>query len=193
MKRIFFGFTAAFLLVLASCSGSSGSGGSEGAEKCSDVTVEDWDTFLGIDYGTNERDLEDKIGKFTGGEYTADSTAFVYYFNRVERVPVSVWVNGATGDVETIFIEVLSYEDNFDQDVENAVEEFKIDPCESRFLGMQQSEVEKIMGEPVVSETLDEGVKSISYDSEGFEYSVNFKFYPEQGNKCTSISLNWFY
>ncbi len=185
MKKGLIGFVTIFVLLLSACSGEE--------EQCPEVSIEDWDSFVGIDYGTNELDLEDKIGNFTGGEYTSDSSAFIYYFNRVERVPLSVWVNGDNGQVQTIFIEILSYEANFETDLQNATDEFKIDPCQSRFFGMTQKEVKDVMGDPQSTNKLEEGVVSLAYDSEGLKYMVNFKFYPSQGDKCTSISVNWFY
>jgi hypothetical protein len=164
---------------------------------CDKESVEDWDNFLGIQYKTNELDLEKIIGDFTGGEYTADSSAFIYYFKRVERAPVTVWVNGKTGDVETIFMEILGYEQYFDSDVEEAVEEFNMGECDSRWFGMSPEEVIDAMGKPSKDEDKEAkdgtAVRSISYDSKDFDISVNFKFYESQGNICSSISLNWFY
>jgi len=165
----------------------------DGKKGCDKNSAEDWDNFLGIEYGTNELGLEAKIGKFTGGEYTADSSAFIYYFKRVENAPVTVWVNGKTGDVETIFMEILGYEQYFQTDLEAGIKEFNMQDCDSRFFGMTYAEVTKIMGKPSADEELEGGVKSISYDSKNFKYSVNFKFYPEQADMCSSISVNWFY
>ncbi len=161
---------------------------------CDELTVEDFDEFLGIKYGSKELNLESKVGKFTGGEYSADSAAFIYYYNRVERVPISVWVNAKTSKVETIFMEVLSYSDeNFEKDLKNAVDEFNISTCDASWFGMKESAIVKRLGEPSVEESLKDNVRSISYDSQDFIYAVNFKFYPDQQNKCSSISLNWFY
>lgn len=164
---------------------------------CGKESVADWDNFLGIKYKTNELDLEKIIGDFTGGEYTADSSAFIYYFKRVERAPVTVWVNGKTGDVETIFMEILGYAEYFDGDVKDAADEFNMKECDSQWFGMTPTEVIDIMGKPSKDEMKEDkegsGVRSISYDSEDFKISVNFKFYDSQGGICSSISLNWFY
>ena len=70
MKRLLLGLVTLTAIVLSSCGG--------GEADCPDITIEDWDTFLGIDYGTNELALEEKIGNFTGGEYTSDSSAFIF-------------------------------------------------------------------------------------------------------------------
>ncbi|MBN4082132.1 hypothetical protein JYT21_00350 [bacterium AH-315-B15] len=185
MKKVSFGSLAILVLILSSCGAPEAS--------CPDTSIEDWNSFINIEYKTNELDLEEKIGNFTGGEYTSDSSAFIYYFNRVERVPLSVWVNGESGQVQTIFMEILSYDENFDEDLQKAVDEFTIDDCESRYFGMNKKEIIEIMGEPQDERELEEGVESIAYDSEGFKYTVNFKFYESQNNRCTSISVNWFY
>ncbi len=160
---------------------------------CSKSSVEDWDNFIGIEYKTNELDLEDKIGKFTGGEYTADSSAFIYYFKRVDRAPVTVWVNGKTGAVETIFVEVLGYEEYFDGDVKDFKKEFKLEDCDTKWFGMHPDELIKEMGKPDKDEEKADGVRSIFYDSKDYDISVNFKFYESQGGMCSSISVNWFY
>jgi hypothetical protein len=169
----------------------------ESIGSCEKESVEDWDNFIGIQYKTNELDLEKIIGDFTGGEYTADSSAFIYYFKRVERAPVTVWVNGKTGNVETIFMEILGYEDYFEGDVEAAAEEFNMKECDTKWFGMSPQEVIDAMGKPAKDEMKEDkegqGVRSISYDSEDFTISVNFKFYDSQGGMCSSISLNWFY
>jgi len=160
---------------------------------CPNSDIKNFDTFLGVKYGANELELKPILGDFTGGEYTADSLAFIYYFKRVENAPVSVWVNGESGKVETIFMEILGYEEVFHQDVKDAIEEFKMDECESRFFGMKYDELIEAMGKPTAEETLDEGVKSVSYDSDDYKIAVNFKFYPSQEDMCSSISVNWFY
>lgn len=161
--------------------------------ECANSDVNAFDNFLGITYGMTELELESKLGKFTGGAYTADSTAFIYYFKRLENAPVTVWVNAKSGKVETIFMEILGYEQYFQEDLNEAITEFKISECDSRFFGMKYEELVEDMGKPSAEETIEGGVKSVSYDSKDYKYSVNFKFYPEQENMCSSVSVNWFY
>jgi hypothetical protein len=165
----------------------------EDTKSCDKNSVDDWKNFVGIEYGTNELELEGIIGEFTGGEYTADSSAFIYYFKRVERAPLTVWVNGKSGKVETIFMEVLGYEEVFKQDVADATAEFDMKECDTQFFGMTPEEVINLMGKPAADKEKEDGVRSISYDSDDFKVSVNFKFYESQGGVCSSISLNWFY
>ena len=40
--------------------------------------IADFNRFLGIDYGTEEHQLESKLGKFTGGTFTSDSSSSIY-------------------------------------------------------------------------------------------------------------------
>lgn len=171
----------------------NGEGQQDESTSCEKKSADDFDNFLGIEYGTNELKLEKILGEFTGGEYTADSLAFMYYFKALENAPITVWVNAKSQKVETVFMEVLSYEAYFKQDLEAAIEKYHIQPCDSRFFGMKYAEITKIMGKPAADELLEGNVKSISYDSKNYKYSVNFKFYPEQENMCSSISVNWFY
>ena len=77
--------------------------------------------------------------------------------------------------------------------ITKALKEFKIDECDSRFFGMKYDELVKTMGKPTTEETLEEGVKSLTYDSKDFKTAVNFKIYPSQANMCSSVSVNWFY
>jgi len=185
MKKIKFLALAVVAIAFTACG--------ETKPDCPNSDVNKFDNFLGIKYGTNELDLEPILGDFTGGEYTVDSSAFIYYFKHIENAPVSVWVNGESGKVETIFMEILGYEDVFDKDVEEAKKEFKMTDCDSRFFGMTYDELVETMGKPTSEETLDEGVKSMSYDSKDFKIAVNFKVYPSQADICSSISVNWFY
>lgn len=165
----------------------------EEVDGCKKDKVAGWDEFLNIPYKGNELDLEKYLGKFTGGEYATDSTAFIYYFKRVQRAPVSVWVNAKTGDVETVFVEILGYEDYFDGDVADLKSEFGLDDCDVKYFGMEPKELIGIFGKADKDESTDEGVRSLSYNSEDFKIALNFKCYESQGGVCSSISLNWFY
>lgn len=159
---------------------------------CAKANVDDWDNFLGIEYGTNELDLRPILGEFTGGEYTADSSAFKYYFNRVELAPLTIFVNGKTGKVETIFLEILSKVEFFQRDIDAVKSEFKAEDCDMDFFGMTADEMIDLMGKPDRDKT-EKGVRAISYDTDPLKTSVTFRFYPSQGDMCTSISLNWYY
>jgi hypothetical protein len=165
----------------------------EDTDGCKKNKVDGWDEFMNIPYKGNELDLEKYLGKFTGGEYATDSSAFIYYFKRVQRAPVSVWVNAKTGDVETVFVEILGYEEYFDGDVADLQKEFGVDDCDVKYFGMQPSELIAVFGKADKDEKQDDGVRSLSYNSSDYKIALNFKFYESQGGVCSSISLNWFY
>lgn len=156
-------------------------------------SAEDFKSFLGVEYGTSELKLESILGPFTGGEYTPDSSAFMYYFKKLDGSPLTVWVNSQSQKVETVFLEILGYDELFQSDLDKAIEYFKIDKCESRFYGMKFNELKNELGEPQSNEVDEKGVRSVAYDSKDYSCSVMFKFYPEQANMCSSISVNWFY
>jgi hypothetical protein len=155
--------------------------------------VADFDNFLGLTYGMNELMLEKKLGKFTGGEYTADSTSFMYYFKKIKGAPITVWVDSKSQKVITIFMEILGYEELFQSDLNSAIEAYSISTCDSYFFGLKYEDLKAKLGEPTTEELLEGNIRSVDYDSEDLKCAVNFKFYPEQGNLCSSISVNWFY
>lgn len=157
------------------------------------LSADDFDNFLGITYGMNELLLESKLGPYTGGEYTSDSLSFVYYFKKIEGVPISVWVDAKSQKVITIFMEILGYEELFQADLDEAIKEYSMSECESRFFGMTFEELKAVMGEPAKDEVIKDGIRSVDYDSKDYKYSVNFKFHPAQNNLCSAISVNWFY
>lgn len=155
--------------------------------------IEDFTSFLGLPYGTNERELIPLLGKFSSGNFSADSNSFIYYYNHIKRVPISIWVNGKTGDVETIFMEILGFESTFEADVEAVQERYAISACDIAWFGMEVKDIQARLGAPTATSVNKEGVTSISYDSKQLSHSVNFKVYPSQGDICSSITINWFY
>ncbi|MEX1003424.1 MAG: hypothetical protein WDZ35_15000 [Crocinitomicaceae bacterium] len=166
------------------------------AEDDCKTKIEEWDTFLGIPYGANELEIDNYLGKFSAGEYTEDSTAFVYYYRKVNRAPISVWVNAKTGKVETVFIEVLGLKDYFEEDVAAVKEEYEISDCDSKWFGKEPEEVIELLGKPAKDEiTKDQSgkdVRSIFYETEDYRINVNFNFYQSQGGACSSIAVYWF-
>lgn len=160
---------------------------------CSNAELSDFNRFLGLDYGAEEILLESTLGKFTGGYYTIDSATFIYTFDRITRVPISVWVNTKTSKINTIFMEVISLGENFDADLEKAVEEFSIDPCEANWFGLSVDEIKAKLGEPSEEAVSAEGITLLTYDSEDYLITAAFKIYAAQEDRCSSVSINWFY
>ena len=183
-----------FLVLIATVSLSACSGNStEDPNKCEDVSAADFITFLGVKYGMVETKLDEVLGQSSGGEYVSDSSQFIFYFNWVDRVPLSIWTNGENTLVQTIFIEILSYEEKFENDKQAVIDKFDLDPCDLRFMGMTADEIIAIMGDPDEKRDLEEGVSQISYDTKDYSCNVCFKFYESQGNICSSIRVTWFY
>lgn len=156
-------------------------------------SLEGFRSFIGLKYGTNERELIPLLGKFSNGNFSEDSTSFIYYYNHAERVPISIWVDAKTGDVETIFIEVLSFEKTFKQDVLAAQKRYTFSDCDMAWFGLTAEEIEAKLGKPTATSINKENATSISYDSETLSHSINFKIYPSQGNVSSALTINWFY
>lgn len=166
-------------------------------DSCAKETPNDWDNFIGIPYGMSEIHLDSILGPSTGGRYSDDSTFFVFYYKGVERVPISVWSNSQTTQIETIFLEVTSFVQYFEEDVDAVTEYYGLRSCDTQFLGMQPKEVKAILGTPTKEEKLkdEEGkeIISLEYDSDDFKKVVSFRFFESQDYYCSLIMVNWFY
>ena len=162
--------------------------------KCEKSSVNDFDEFLNIPYGISELYIDTILGKSTGGSYSEDSTAFLYEFKNIDTAPITVWSNGKTGKVETVFVEILSLEDGFKSDVRALAETYNMKSCEALFLGMMAEEIIEKLGKPDKDVRNEEkGFRSIFYDSKDLRIALNFKCYDSQEKMCSSISVNWFY
>lgn len=192
-----------FLTFYSGCAGNSPQAETESDSHYTDTllntdslvknSANDFDDFLGIKYGTHELYLESILGKFTSGEYTADSSQFIYHFNVLEKVPVYVWVSAKTQTVQTIFMEVLSYPPYFDADLDSAANYYQMIDEDKKFFGKKPAEIIALMGEPYSDQTHDSNFRELTYQSDDYMISVGFRFYPEQNEMCSSISVNWFY
>ena len=161
---------------------------------CEKSSVNDFEEFMNVPYGLSEVKIDSVLGVFTGGEYTPDSTAFVYYFKRLSTAPVTVWSNIKTGKIETIYVEVLSMKDQFKKDVIALADEFNMKSCEAAFFGMQAEEIIAQLGKPDKDvRNDDKGFRSIYYDSKDLRIALNFRCYDAQDKQCSAISVNWFY
>ena len=147
---------------------------------------------MGFDYGNDEKFLTAKLGSFSKGNFSTDSTYFIYYYDRIPRVPVQVWVHAKSGKIITLFIEVLSLKSLFTEDLDLAKVEYGIGECEVKYMGLTAEQIIAKLGEPAEDAVSRENVHLLTYDSDDFEIAVAFKIYPEE-NKCSSIAVNWFY
>jgi hypothetical protein len=162
-------------------------------QTCENADIEKFDSYLNLDRNTLETELKIKLGEFTGGYYSDDNRQFIYNFFAVPDAPVSVVVNASSTKVETVMMEVLTFEEDFQKDLAAAIKAYTISECDSRFFGMQKHEIVDEMGEPTDEKVLDGNVTSIEYFSKDYKTSVNFKFYPEQQNMCSSVIVNWYH
>jgi len=161
-------------------------------DQCGKRSIEDFRSFMGFDYGNDEKFLTAKLGSFSKGNYSTDSTHFIYYYDRIPRVPVQAWVHAKSGKLITLFIEVLSLKSLFNEDLELAKAEYGIGECEAKYLGLTAEQIIAKLGEPAEDAISRENVHLLTYDSDDFEIAVAFKIYPQE-NKCSSIAVNWFY
>lgn len=160
---------------------------------CENNDIEKFDSFLGLDANTREGELKEKLGEFTGGFYSDDNTQFIYNFFAVPDAPISVVVNATSTNVETVVMEVLTYEDSFKKDLDAVSKAYQLDECDTRFFGMQKDELIEALGQPAEDTMLEGQVTSLTYFSKDFKTKINFKCYPEQNNMCSSVIVNWFH
>ncbi len=158
-----------------------------------DKVSENFSQFLGFNYGDMEDLLTARLGNFTSGNYSADSSSFIYYFKKLERVPIEVWVNSKSKKISTIFIEILSLNELFNEDLETARTTYKMNDLDASWFGLTADEIKTIMGKPSEEAMSNQDVHLLTYDSPDFLQAVSFKIYKTQGNICSSISVNWFY
>lgn len=161
-------------------------------DQCGERSIEDFRSFMGFSYGNDEKFLTAKLGSFSKGNYSTDSTYFIYYYERIPRVPLQVWVHAKSGKIITLFIEVLSLKSLFNEDLALAKAEYGLGHCEAKYMGLRAEQIIAKLGEPAEDAVSRENVHLLTYDSDDFEIAVAFKIYPEE-NKCSSIAVNWFY
>ncbi len=179
--------------LLFSCDGTENTPSVEDVWECDLLEIDDFHSFLGLEYGMEEHELKATLGDFTGGRFTADSSEFIYYFNRVERAPLSVWVDVESHRVVTIFIELIGLRDAFELDRATFLEEFLVSECDASWIGARDMVIRERLKIPE-SDVIDtEGVLSLLYSTQKNDCKVMFKFYPEQDQKCSSIVVNWVY
>ena len=163
---------------------------------CDDLNLSSFEEFIGLNKNTNEVELKTVFGKSTNGEYTDDKLTFIYEFNSIERVPVSVYVDAESGKLETVFIEILGFEDAFRTDVKAAQSKYPISECHANLFGKNPNELLSLFGEAKSDEakldSFGREVRTIVYDKPEENIMISFSFYPSQENKLSSIIVDWF-
>lgn len=162
---------------------------------CRSLSVEAFKSFIGINYGMSESDvLQNKIlGDFDGGAYSDDQKVFIYKYNSIPTAPVEFWVDTESGKVITVFLELLSKDQGFMNDLEKVKEGYKLDECLGNIFGMSAETIINELGEPAEDAVSKDGVRLLAYDDAENDISVSFKLYPDQNSACTSIAVHWFY
>jgi hypothetical protein len=158
-----------------------------------DKVSENFSQFLGFKYGDMEDLLTARLGNFTSGNYSTDSSSFIYYYKKLERVPIEIWVNSETKKITTIFMEILSLNELFQEDLETARTTYAINELDASWFGMTADEIKAIMGTPSEEAMSNKDVHLLTFDSPNFLQAVSFKIYKSQENICSSVSVNWFY
>lgn len=161
-------------------------------DQCGTRLVNDFKSFMGLKYGDEEKLLTAKVGSFTKGNYSTDSSYFIYYYDQVPRAPLQIWVHAKTGKIITVFIEVLSLKSLFNEDLASVKAEFPFNNCELKYMGLTADQIIEKLGEPAEDAVSKDDVRLLTYDSDDYKIAVAFKIYPQE-NKCSSIAVNWFY
>ncbi|MFD1551263.1 hypothetical protein DNU06_12925 [Putridiphycobacter roseus] len=192
MKKQLFLFSGLLLFILSGCQTKRDAL----SGICEQQTISSFDQFLDISKNTPEVLLKDKLGKSTGGNYSADKKTFIYEFKQISRVPIVVNVNAASGEVKSILMEVLGLKDNFLIDVEAANANYLIDNCHLQLFGKQPKEILEIFGTPKMDNLQDAHektpVRTILYLSKDGGTKVRFNFYPSQDYKLSSVNVRWY-
>jgi hypothetical protein len=171
------------LIVCFSCTGES--------DSCSNTDAASFNQFLGFNASSTEKDIYNNLGIASEKHYNADSTKLIYGYLFKRDVPISVVVNTHTKFVESVMMEVLTFGSEFKDDLTEAKEFYKIDSCETRFFGLTEDEIKsRFSGDPE-RKTENGGIILLKYCTSDYKTCITFKLYPEQGNVCSTVILNW--
>lgn len=165
--------------------------------KAKDLTINDFNSFLGLKYGDKVTDVKKVMGDPSGGELVEDESSFMHYYKNTKRVPVTVYTNSKSKKVETVFMEILGLEETFEQDVKKAKQDFLIQNSHAKLYGKRAKEVLNIFGvaydDTIEDSSVEEDVRTLLYYSDDDKIALTLKFYPSQGNVLSSIMVDWFY
>ena len=166
------------------------------ANTCEQLSLEDFKSFLTITSATAEADIKNILGKSTGGTYSDDKSVFIYAFEGTKRVPIKVYVNSESGNIETVFMEILGLKKNFDIDVKKAKADYPLDDCHASLYGKQPKEIIEIFGQAAKDnykeDNVEADVRVLRYYTEDEKIAVTFNFYPSQDYRMSSIVVDWF-
>lgn len=200
MKKINLIKTLAFVLpafILIACGGSDSPSLSDlendkedSGDDCSEMTVDDFDGFLGIYEHTPESEFKNICPGVAHGDYTEDGTIFQYIFDDLEDVSTYINVDAESGDVVYYNILLNSYTEKELKKTQKRMEEnYDIDPCHNQFFMMSQDEIEEIMGDDNYANYLESGDYWLEYDDESSGRSVHFYFPTNNDLGCIMIRM----
>ena len=165
--------------------------------KSKGLTINSFNSFLGLTYGQKVRDVKKIMDSPSGGKFTEDESSYMHYYKNTKRVPVTVYTNAKSKKIETVFMEILGLEKNFEQDVKKAKQDFLLNGKHANLFGMQAKDLLKLFGvayeDTIEDSSVEEDVRTLLYYSEDDKIALTLKFYPSQGNILSSIMVDWFY
>ncbi|MFK8045958.1 MAG: hypothetical protein AB8B72_10720 [Crocinitomicaceae bacterium] len=190
MRNVVIGF---LLIVLISCVENQTY---DKVQSCESVSVNSFSNFLNVAAKTKESDLKKILGKASGGSFTDDRLVFIYKYESLKRIPISVYVNAETGKVQTVTIEVLGLNKNFDTDIEKASKKYFKNTCHSILLGKTPIQIIDIMGRPyldnLTTDNVETEVRTLEYVTESGKINLRLNFYQSQNYRLSSIVVDWY-
>jgi len=184
---------SSLFLILVSCSENDSI---NDVEMCKSVSVNSFSQFLNISNTTKESDLKKILGKAHGGSFTDDKLVFIYRYEGLDRVPISAYVNSESGKVQTISMEVLGLNKNFDNDIEKAVTKYIKNPCQAIILDKTPTQVIGILGSPpvdnITADNVESEIRTLRYKSDSGDINLRLNFYPSQNYRLSSIIVDWY-
>jgi hypothetical protein len=165
------------------------------SEDLNTISINDFESFLGIDFDTPQNELLNVFGKPSIEEYTQGKEQIKYFWNTTKNVPITTYCDVKTEEVTIILIEILGGSEEFDQDVIRAGENFNIKESHLDLFGKKPSDIINIFGVPYtdneVNNSGEKDVRDLVYYSSDDRVVVGFMFYPSQGYKLSSIRVDW--
>lgn len=111
-------------------------------------------------------------------------------------MPIKVYVNAESGGIETVFMEILGLDKNFEIDVKKAKSDYPLNACHAQLYGKQPKEIIDIFGQASVDnlkkDNVEADVRVLRYFSDDKKIALTLNFYPSQNYKMSSIVVGWF-
>ena len=158
--------------------------------ECASLTVERFESFLGMSF-SDKKDIVGELYKIPSDIRVEDNYTLMDY-NDVKGVPLTIYINRKSNEIETILIEILGKGQAFNGDIRRAAKQYNLSSCDTDLFGKTSDEIKSQMGEPFNFGS-EETYSFLQYKSTDKSIEVMFKFYFEQESKCSSVEVNWYY